>query len=248
MYICKNIKFNQKKLKVHTLKKSENIDNCFDCKIKTMLFNFLTKDELDLLDKERFVMEFKAGELIYKQGSSYTHVISLTSGLVKLHILEGNKNVITRFIRPTEFIGGPGMYVDNKHHNSATAVEDSVLCYINLNNFKSVVRRNGIFAEELIKIISYKGLASFERLMSLSVKQMPGLVAEAIIYFSEIIYKNKTFNLTISRQDIADYCGLTKESVIRTFKDFKEDRLIKLDGNYMEILDYNTLQRISKTG
>lgn len=233
---------------MHTLKKPLQLENCKDCEIKEELFQYLTKEELEIINKDRFLMQFKAGELIYKQGSSYTHVISLTTGLVKTFIDEGNKSVITRFIRPTEFIGGPGMYVDNKHHNSAIAVEDSVLCYINLDNFKSVIRKNGLFAEELLKVVSAKGLASFERLISLSVKQMPGLVAEALIYFSEYIYKNNVFNITMSRQDIADYCGLTKESVIRTFKDFKEEGLIKLDGNHMEILEYNSLVRISKTG
>ena len=233
---------------MHTINKPIGLDNCFDCAIKALFFRNLSKEELSLIDKDRFVTQFKAGELIYKQGSPYTHVISLTEGLVKLHIEEGNRNVISRFIRPTDFIGGPGMYVDNKHHNSATAVEDSVLCYINIDNFKSIIRNNGTFAEELIKGISTKGLASFERMMSMSVKQMPGLVAEAVIYFSEYLYKQKAFNLTMTRQDIADYCGLTKESVIRTFKDFKEGGLIKLDGNYLEILDYSSLQRISKTG
>ena len=233
---------------MHTVRKPNILDNCFDCSVKTILFKHLNKDELELLNNERFVMQFNAGELIYKQGSPYTHVISLTTGLVKLHIEDTNRTVITRFIRPTEFIGGPGMYVDNIHHNSATAIEDSVLCYINLNNFKAIIRSNGQFAEELMKVVSAKGLASFERMMSMSVKQMPGLVAEAIIYFSEYVYKQKAFNLTMTRQDIADYCGLTKESVIRTFKDFKSENLIKLDGNYMEILNFPTLLRISKTG
>ncbi len=233
---------------MHTTNKPKELDNCLDCAIKASLFKFLTKEELALMNKERFVMQFKAGELIYKQGSSYSHVISLTSGLVKLHIEEANRNIITRFIRPTEFIGGPGMYVDDKHHNSATAVEDSILCYINLNNFKNVLRKNSLFAEELIKIISTKGLKGFERMMSLSVKQMPGLVAEAIIFFAEYVYKKNTYNLTISRQEIADYCGITKESVIRTFKDFKDNGLIILDGNYLNIIDFDSLQRISKTG
>jgi CRP/FNR family transcriptional regulator, polysaccharide utilization system transcription regulator len=233
---------------MHTLKKPDILENCFDCTFKTMLFRFLAKDELALMNKDRFVMQFKAGELIYKQGSPYTHVISITTGLVKLYIEEGNRTVITRFIRPTDFIGGPGMYVDNKNHNSAAAVEDSTLCYINVDNFKSIVRRNGLFAEELMKGVSSKGLTAFERLMSLSVKQMPGLVADVLIFFSEQIYKNTTFNLTVSRQEIADYCGLTKESVIRTLKDFKDEGLIILDGNYLKILNPEALKRICKTG
>ena len=233
---------------MHTLTKPDYRENCASCSIKASLFKHLSRDEQAVVNKDFFVMHFKAGELIYKQGGEYTHVISLSSGLVKLYIEESNKNVVTRFIRPIDFIGGPGMYVDNKHHNTASAVEDVTLCYFNLDNFKSIIRKNGLFAEELIKSISSKGLDSFDRMRSMTVKQMPGLVAEAILHFSDYVYKANAFNLTITRQDIADFCGLTKESVIRTFKDFKEEGLIHLDGNYMKVIDLPALQRISKTG
>jgi CRP/FNR family transcriptional regulator, polysaccharide utilization system transcription regulator len=233
---------------MRSIDKPDYLNNCYDCAIKMLLFKFLSKDELELLNRDRLVMQFSAGELIYKQGSSYTHIMSLTSGLVKLYFEDSGRKIITRFIRPTEFIGGPGMYIDNKHHNSASAVEDSTLCFLNLNNFKSVIRQNGIFAEGLLKIISSKTMPVFERVISLSIKQMPGLVAEALIYLSEYVYKNNAFNLTVSRQDIAEYCGLTTESVIRTCKTFKDDKLIKLQGNYLEIIDYDKLKHIIITG
>jgi CRP-like cAMP-binding protein len=228
--------------------KVHDLENCMGCSLKGHMFRHLSEEELDIMNSGRYVMHFKAGELIYKQGSHIDHVISLTSGLVKLYIENKYKSVIIRFIRPVAFIGGPGMYVDNMYHNSAAAVEDSIFCFIKVDNFKRVILSNAHFAEELLKSVSTISLSVFERLTSMSVKQTPGLVADALIYFSDYVYKSKCMNLTMSRQDIADYIGLTKEGVIRSFKEFKDSGLINLKGNCLEIIDYNYLKRISEIG
>lgn len=223
-------------------------DNCTDCDIRSPVFGVLTNEEKYLLNKDRYIVKYKPGELIYKQGSSYTHVISLTSGLVKLYIEGSQKELITRICRPVEFIGGSGMYIDNKHHNSAAAVSNVSVCYIEVNQFKDIVRKNAMFAEELIKMISTRRLYSFERLGSFMQKQMTGRIAEAILYLSEQIFQMGKFDMILSRQDLANFCGVTKEGLIRTLKEFKEAGLISLDGTYLEILDNKTLKKVSLHG
>jgi len=223
-------------------------NNCNECDIKSPLFSVLTEKETGILNKDRYTVKYKPGELIYKQGSSYTHVISLTSGLVKLYIEGSQKELITRICRPVEIIGGSGMYIDNKHHNSAAAVTEVNLCYIDVRQFKEVVRSNSVFAEELIKEISERRLYSFERLGSVMQKQMTGRVAEAILYLSEKIFSSEKFDMILSRQELANYCSVTKEGLIRTIKEFKEAGILSLEGNLVEIHDIKTLQKISTHG
>jgi len=221
--------------------------NCMECEAKTALFSCLDADDLEIINKNRFVVNYKAGELIYKQGGSFTHVLSLTHGRAKMYI-EGSRNIILKIASPVELIIGPGMYVDQRHYNSAAALEDVSVCYINVNNFKEVFRRNSRFAEEVTKEISSKGLGTLQRMMSLNLKQTPGLVAEALITMADEVFQSKTFTMLLSRQELADFCGVTKESVIRVLKDFKDEGFVRIEGHKVEILDYDMINKISQLG
>jgi CRP/FNR family transcriptional regulator, polysaccharide utilization system transcription regulator len=229
-------------------KRLKECRDCTDCDSKQSLFRFLRPEDYELINKDRFVVGFKKGELIYKQGTSFTHVIYLVSGLVKIYMETKSRNLIIRVAKPMEFIGGPGMYTSERHQNSTMAMTNVCACFINISSFKEVVRSNSMFSEELLKLISEKGQQVFERLMSISHKQSPGLVAEALVYFSEGIYQSPTFDLNLTRQEFGDFCGMTKESAIRVLKDFKEEGIVKVEENHFEILDLQALKRISEIG
>lgn len=222
--------------------------DCTKCEIIQPLFRLLTHDQLNYINSDRFEVVYKKGELIYKQGTSYTHMISLTSGLVKLYMETRKKKFIYRVAKPVDLIGGPGLYTDNKHHNSATALTDITACYLEIDRFRKMIKENALFAEGYLKIVSERSENAFERLLSLSHKQIPGLVAERLLSLSKNTYNSISFLLDLSRQDLADFCGITKESVVRVLKEFKDDGYIRVSNNHIEILDKNSLQRISELG
>ncbi|MFC2102518.1 cyclic nucleotide-binding domain-containing protein [Bacteroidota bacterium] len=111
--------------------------HCCNCSMKSPLFRYLSTEELELVDRSRRRVYFKSGEIIAKQGAPLAHVISFTSGVAKVYIQgAGNRNLILQFIKPTQFLGGPGIYMDNIHYFSVSAVVDSSVCFIEINVFK----------------------------------------------------------------------------------------------------------------
>jgi CRP/FNR family transcriptional regulator, polysaccharide utilization system transcription regulator len=222
---------------------------CQYCGERADIFDCLCQTELDVIDEKRIEVHFKAGELIFKQGTPNLHFLCLTSGMVKLYI-EGfdNKNLIIGLVKPVEYILGPGIYVDNKHHYSAMAIEDSTACLVEANVFKSLIRTNPDFAETFIKKVSLLSILNFEQAISLTQKQMPGRIADVLLYLREKVYESNPFFTTLSRQDLADMSGMSKESAIRILKDFKDEDIIRVDGNHIEILNEEQLHKISQTG
>ncbi len=77
---------------------------------------------------------------------------------------------------------------------------------------------------------------------------MTGRIANTIIYLSEKIYNSRNFYTTLSRQDMADLSSVSKESLIRVLKDFKENGIISVSGNHIEITSPKTLYNISRVG
>ena len=77
---------------------------------------------------------------------------------------------------------------------------------------------------------------------------MHGRIADAFIFLMDEIYGRNPFILTISRQDMADLTAMSKENVIRVMKVFKDQDLIRVEGNLIEILNKKELIRIGATG
>ncbi len=89
---------------------------------------------------------------------------------------------------------------------------------------------------------------SLDRMVSLSQKQMHGRIADALIYLSDEIYESAHIGPEITRQDIADYTSMSKDSAIRILKEFERDQIINLDGKCIEVIDNNRLQSVSVNG
>ena len=174
------------------------------------------------------------------------HVISFTSGVAKVYIQgSGNRNLILQFIKPTQFLGGPGIFMDNIHYFSVSAVADSSVCFIEINVFKQIIRENVDFAEAFMKELSRNGIFNQERFISLTHKNMPGRIADGLIYLHNEIFNELDFRIEISRQDLADFTGMSKDSVIRTLKELAGEQIIELKGNTVVITDKEKLERIS---
>jgi CRP/FNR family transcriptional regulator, polysaccharide utilization system transcription regulator len=224
-------------------------NDCSQCKKRIEPFRVLREEDFKKIDEKRFEVLFNEGEIIFKQGTSFTHTICILEGLVKVYIESGEKkNFIMNLIGPGEMIGSPGMYTDNKHHFSVAAVEDTMACFVEREIIEEIINSNDRFAVEMLKRAHMRDIYNFRKFQTLTQKQMPGRVAEVILYLYQKIYKSNPLHLTINRQEMADMASITKESTIRILKEFKDAGIISLIGNDLNILNLKALESISDNG
>nr|NQU90162.1 Crp/Fnr family transcriptional regulator [Bacteroidota bacterium] len=224
-------------------------DGCPGCEFRSPLFEHLSHDELIFINKHRYELSFKAGEIIRKQGAYLSHVISIKSGLASLYI-EGlnNRNVILKIVKPTNFIGGPGMFVHHRHHYSVKAHQHTTACFIEVDAFKEMLRLNHEFADGFFTEFSRNTLITYDRLLNFTQKYIPGRMADALIYLSQEVYEDTTFNLVLSKKDMGDFTGMSTDSVIRVLRTFKNEGIISMKGKQFEIKDMEALKKISNLG
>jgi CRP/FNR family transcriptional regulator, polysaccharide utilization system transcription regulator len=226
-----------------------NLHNCVYCTRKTACFKYLTRNELELFNSNKTTISYKKGETIIKQGTQFNQVISFNAGLAKINIeVSHNRNLLIGLIRPSEILGGPGMFADNRYTFSVTALIDSIICLLDVDIFKQIFKQNERFAEEFLNSFSQRYIETCQRFVSLTQKQMHGRVAEAIIFLSEKIYNSDNFELYLSRQELADFTGMSKESVCRVLKEFNDDKIVFSDGKKISIGNKKILQRINEAG
>lgn len=223
--------------------------NCLACQSRADIFNVLSSDEIHRVDCERVSVHFNTGEIIFKQGTPCNNFVCITSGLVKIYLEhENSHNVILGLIRPVNYIFEPGAFADLRHHFTVVACEETTACMIDANIMRDLIRTNPRFAAEYINKISVQAINLFNKLSSYTQKHVYGRMADLFLYLHPLIYPGIPFELTISRQDIADMSGMTKESAIRVLKKFKDDQIITIEGNTVEILNRPMLEAISRKG
>jgi CRP/FNR family transcriptional regulator len=213
------------------------------------LFCLLTNEELQLVDRNKIHVNFRAGETIKKQGTFMSHVLSVNSGLAKLYIegLEG-RSAILRIVKPTSFIGGPGIYFDQRHHYTITALVDSSVCFIDLQVFKELLKSNRSFEDEFLRDFSRDVLTVYNRLIYLTQKQMPGRMADALLYLHDEIFQQLKFPMILSRFDLADLSAMSRESAVKVLRDFQKEGLIRISDHELELTDEDALRKISRIG
>lgn len=222
------------------------------CIVNTTHFNcldYLTEEEAAILKANKKDVKFKKGETIVKQGSFASHVIFLKEGLVKVY-LEGNqKDLILKIVPKDNFVSLSSVFDGNDTFlYSVSTYVDSMASIISIDVFKQLMRKNAKFAAQIINLLNTNTAQIYGRFYCISRKQSHGRVADIILCLAENVFKKEKFKLNISRNDLADLTGLSSESVTRIFKEFKDDKLIDVDGKNISVLNFEKLNEISLYG
>lgn len=222
------------------------------CIVNTSHFNCfetLSEEETAILDANKRDVSFKKGEMIAKQGSFASHVIFLKKGLVKVYLEGHQKDLILKIVPDNHFVSLSSVFDGNDSFiYSVSTYVNSTATLISIDVFKQLMRKNARFATQVINLLNSNTAQIYGRFYCISRKQSHGRVADIILCLAENVFKAQSFNLKISRNDLADLTGLSAESVIRIFKEFREEKLIEVDGKTITVHEFERLKEISLYG
>ena len=227
---------------------TNNANHCEEIDETSSCFNSLTEDELNHIDRNKTEIKYSKGETIIKQGTKATNILYLKEGLVKLSMNTGENNLIINIKPYNHFIGTENLYGVEFHPYSVTALQDCVVCFLDIDDVRYLIKQNNIFATDIYRVINANVVLTYDRLFSLTQKQLHGRFADILLCLSAKIFKATKFDLPLSRRDLAALTGMAPESVIRIIKDFKNDKLIATQGKSIEILNMPMLKKISAVG
>jgi len=205
-------------------------------------------EKIEIL-KNSNIVKFNKKEVIFRQGTRTSHFMYVKSGLVKIY-KEGknNRGIIIKIAKPGEYIGMISIFGSDTYQFSGASITNCEIGIIDHDIFMFVFKNNGNFAQKIVENISKTGLFLFEKLLSYTHKQLPGRIADVILYFAEDIYNNEEFEFPLTRKELAELAGTTKESFIRTLTEFKNDKIIELNGSKVKINSMKIIKVLSELG
>jgi CRP/FNR family transcriptional regulator len=189
-------------------------------------------------------IELRDGESLFAQGDPALSVFTVTAGMLKSYaILPDGRRQITGFHVAGDFVGTS---VDEEHQFAAEAVGECRVCAFPVRRFESFVEDHQALERE-VYIAAARELADAKRQMVLlGRKTAIERIASFFLSLSERGTRADVIDLPMGRSDIADYLGLTKETVSRVLSDLKGSRTIRLQAiDRIEILDRPRLSSIA---
>jgi CRP/FNR family transcriptional regulator len=228
---------------------SGSFSGCTIPQRESRCFDKLTEDEQKELDRRSVFVTYSKGEMICKQGSMASHVMFVKRGLVKVFLENGPNLLVLKIIPDGNLLGLSAVRPDNqKFQYSAIAYIDSDIMQIDIAFFNQLLLNNSGFAKEIIDLMGSNSAQINGRFFCLTFKQSYGRLADIILCLSERIFKKHEFVLPLSRKEIAELSGLSPETVVRHLKKFNDEGLIRLEGRYFKVLDFDKLKQISEKG
>ncbi len=221
--------------------------DCVNCPYKSSAFKFLSVKEIKHIQNNCLTVNFKKGENVCKQHLKVTHALFLSSGLVKMFIETERKNSILSITKGGQYIGLMSVFAGDNYNFSVTALEPSKVCMVDVNTFKEMARSNAAFGTEITKIISECTDRVLKRISFCNGKSVRVKLAQTLLWFADKIYKNERYRLSISRQELAELIGVSRENAVRILSEFKKDGIIDTDGKVVHILQRDILDAMANT-
>ncbi|MCX6232272.1 MAG: Crp/Fnr family transcriptional regulator [Bacteroidetes bacterium] len=231
------------------IEKDENILSSEKNLLKIISSQYINEEDFEKLYDSSVILQFKKGEVLLKQGMKTTHLVFLTTGMVKFNYHDNSgKNLILMVSKAPAILGGANIFYDGINIFSITAIEDCEGYLIDVEQLKTIALNNSNFAMKLLELVSGMFKDSVFNFISLAHKQVNGRIAEILLYLSRTIYESETFTLNLSRLEFAEFVGCSKENVINTLRKFHNDGIIEITGKHIVIKDTGKLNKISKVG
>ncbi len=221
---------------------------CNLCILKCDIHPALKMAGKDFAESTPLHAQLKKHDIICKQGTEVTHAIFLVKGSAKLYI-EGlnNRNIILYILKPPAYIGLLSFFESPHYFYSVSALEESEVCFIELDLVKKLYVENHDLLLSLNKAFGKSVSNIMKKIISLNQKQIRGRIAENLIYLSEINNSTK-FHLGVSRKEIGEMSAISEENTVRLLSEFSRENIISIEGKDIEILDMPLLKKICEVG
>jgi len=227
------------------LKKSARIKNSFD-KSGNGLQRFIdeakAQKEFDRLSENRELRRYHKKDSVYEVGQYPKWLYFVANGSVKsFQVNDFGKEFTTNIYSEGDFFGYIPLLKGEKYHDNVSAIDDTELRLIPIEDFTLLLFNNREFSAKFIKMLANQSEETEKLLIEMAYSSVRKRVANALIKFSES--KHST-SMSILRDDIASLAGTAKETTIRTLSDFKSEGIINIDDNKIELVKLDKLKNM----
>lgn len=228
----------------------DNLNHCTFCSRKNSSFFCNAKSQnIDEINDKKINSIFKKGQIIFNEGGYAHGLFCINTGKIKLtQTGDEGREAIVRLAKDGDIIGYKALLSNDRYTASATALEDSSVCFIPKDTFFSVLKNDPDLSFSLMSLLSGELRNAETKIVQLAQKPVRERLAEALLFLKEtygLEEDGSTLGIQLSREEIANIVGTATESTIRLLSDFKKEGLVELTGKKIRFLNRDKLIRVA---
>ena len=221
-----------------------NCANCNHtlCAKKVPIFSFLSDEELKKIVDMTGHKSYKKGDLLCSEGEKSDTLFIINEGGVKISKLtKDGKEQIVHIFTSGDFFGELSLFSNNETYNfDVYAISDLKICTLTKQNMNEILMSNPEISLKLLQVIT-KRLTQTENLaQNLATNDAEIRIAYMLLEFAEKYGvptdQGLQVKLPINREEMANYVGVTRETISRKLSIFEELDIISLKGNKILII------------
>ncbi|PQV56722.1 CRP/FNR family transcriptional regulator [Defluviimonas denitrificans] len=211
--------------------------NCGSCPIRhRAVCARCESTELAALEDIKFYRSFQAGQTLIWSGDRMDFVASVVTGVATLtQVMEDGRTQTVGLLFPSDFVGRPGR--DTAPYN-VIATTDVMMCCFRKKPFEELMARTPHIGQRLLEMTLDELDAAREWMLLLGRKTAREKIASLLAIVArrdaglqgQVRQRQVTFDLPLTREAMADYLGLTLETVSRQISALKREGIIELAG------------------
>jgi len=212
------------------------------------LFKKLKEQEFIHLNYDKTCSLYKKGSVIYREGSRLTGFYCVTRGILKIYKtgIDGKEQII-RFAKKGEIVAYRSLLSQELACTTAKVIEEAVLCHIPYQTLLFLIQNNWEFSHHMLQIVCKELREANDYITDIAQKTVRERLAEVLILLKESfdLDTTNTLQISLTREELANIVGTATESVIRLLSEFKQDKMIELQGRKIKLLDVNALTKVA---
>jgi CRP/FNR family transcriptional regulator len=217
------------------------------CTTRITLFESLTLEEQRELIIKAQHLDYKRGEIVFHEGDKADKIMIVRYGKIKInHYSSDGKEYVLDVLVEGDIYGEQNIFGGGSFETNAISLGEAGVCLISLWDIQELIRKRPEIGVKILNVIGQKLSTANELVQLLSVNDAKARIAGFLLLRNNRL-KGKTIELT--REDMAAYINIRRETISRKLGELKEEGAIKLDGNKkIQILDKDTLREIFENG
>jgi len=214
------------------------------------IFTNFPKEDYEMITRNAREEKYKRGQVIFREGGFPSGIYYILDGTVKKYKVDNyEKEQIIYVANRGELIGYHAVLSAERYPDSAAALEDCKALFIPKEDFLSVLAQSRMLSGRLLKMLSHEFTVLTNSITIFAQRPVRERLAITLIVLREKFKKGvgegQPIAINMSREDLANMAGTTRENVVRLLREFKDDHLIEAQGRKIWIADIKKMVAVS---
>ena len=225
--------------------------NCLKCTGKycvstVYIFSTLKEEDFRKISEVIVTRKYKKGQILFFEGDVEDKLYIVNKGKIKVYRYnkEGREQILY-ILSDGEFIGDMSLLKKGKFQFNAEALEDTYICTIAKDDFDRIITENPEITLKVLEVLHDRLMDLENLIQNLSTKDVEVRIASMLKSFAKDYgvkdEQGIIIDLPLNREEMANYIGVTRETISRKLTALQDEDIIELVGNKKLIikdLDY----------